>query len=145
METMRGTDTANAADEAKASTCEFVDTKLEAGANLGDPSGCPAALADLPSRCGQTIAQLVRCRDYVQVYFPPDPPGTDRPGKSTCYYTPDGASLIGGWLVYSVYTEDAFTVTAGKLPQGCEDTCGSVESVCTGQQVLDGSTVDSSS
>jgi hypothetical protein len=130
LDTTGLTDTADVG-EAMPSTCAFLDTKREAGANLvSDPSGCPATLADLPSRCGQNLAQLVRCRDYVWVEFPPDPPGGSLPGTSTCYYTPDGASLMGGMVVSNVYTEDAFPMTAGKLPQGCEDTCGAVESVC---------------
>jgi hypothetical protein len=146
MDTMTVTDTASDADAAKGSTCQFLDTKLEASANLvSDPSGCPIALAALPARCGQNPAPLVRCRDYVQVDFPPDPPGGHLPGKSTCYYTSDGALLIGGWFVPTVYVEDAFPTAAGKLPQGCEDTCGPVESVCSGQQVIDGSPVVSSS
>jgi len=38
---MTVTDTANDADEAPASTCEFLDTQHQASANLvSDPSGC---------------------------------------------------------------------------------------------------------
>ncbi len=145
MDTMAMTDAAEAADAAQASTCQFLDTKLEASANLlGDPSGCPVTLADLPARCGQNAARLVRCSDYVQVYFPPDSPEGDRRGEATCYYTLDGATLIGGSVVSSVYTEDPFPTTAGKLPQGCEATCGPVEYACLGQQAIDGGWVDSS-
>lgn len=137
-------DAAKVIDEAQASTCQFMDTKDAPNANLvGDPSGCPVSLADLPSRCGQVPAQLVRCRDYVQVYFPPDPPEGDLRGKSTCYYTPDGATLIGGWVVFNVYAEDAFPMTAGRIPQGCEATCGAIEYPCPGPQVIDGSPMDS--
>jgi hypothetical protein len=144
-DTMAVTDASNTTDEAQGSTCEFLDTKLDPSANLlGDFSGCPVSLADLPARCGQNPAQLVRCSDYVQVYFPPDPPEGDRQGEATCYYTPDGTTLIGGSVVYNVYGEDAFPSTAGRLPQGCEATCGPVEYVCPGQQAIDGGIVASS-